>query len=243
MTAPLASDRPPIGILGGTGPHGMGLAGRLAAAGYTVILGSRRHDNAAETAAKLRAQLPAATLSPAVNLEAATRAEILIATVPYAAQEELLPPLRDAIGQKILVSCANPIRFDGSGPVPVQVPGGSAAQECQQLLPDARVISGFQNVSAVKLRAFAVPLQGHVLLAGDNEAAKTATAALVLALPDLTPIDAGPLRLSGPIEAMTAVLVSINRRYKINAGLGLTGVPPRPPTGRAPTDAAETTGP
>lgn len=224
MGASGAGRGPRIGFLGGTGPHGVGLAGRLAAAGYPVIVGSRRRDHAAEVVAELGEQLTAAVLSAADNGDAAEQADVVFVTVPYEAQQQLLPGLRGAIGAKPLVSCANPLRFDRAGPVPVQVAHGSAAEECQQLLPDARVVSAFQNVSAVKLRAFAESLRGDVLLTGDCDSAKALVAELVCALPDLAAVDAGPLRLSGPIEALTAVLLSVNRRYKAHAGLALTGL-------------------
>jgi len=217
-----------LGFLGGTGPQGRGLALRLAAAGHAVWIGSRDPQRAAATADELRLELPAADIASGDNQEVAENAEAVFVTVPYQGQDQLLPPLRGLIGQNVVVSCGNPLSFDRCGPVPVRIPDGSAAQECQRLLPEARVISAFQNVSAVKLAALDKPLTGHVLLCGDDPAAKEAVAALVLDISQLEPLDAGPLRLSGPVEDLTAVLVSINRRYKVNSGIQLTGVAATP---------------
>lgn len=217
-----------LGFVGGTGPHGRGLALRLAAAGHGVWIGSREAQRAAATAEELRLALPAADISSGDNREVAENVEVVFVTVPYQGQDQLLPPLRRAIGAKVVVSCGNPLRFDSSGPVPVRVPDGSAAQECQRLLPEGRVVSAFQNVSAVKLAALDPPLTGHVLLTGDDPPAKEVVAALVLDIGQLEPLDAGPLRLSGPVEDLTAVLLSVNRRYKVNSGVQLTGVAAAP---------------
>lgn len=213
-----------LGFLGGTGPHGRGLATRLAAAGHRVLIGSRDRDRAAEVVGTVREAVPAAEVSAGDNDEAARRSAVVFVTVPYEAQEKLLPPLADALDGKVVVNCVNPLRFDRQGPVPVPVSDGSAAQECQRLAPNARVVSGFLNISAVKLAKVDETLPDHVLLCGDVADAKTRVAALVESIPHLRAIDAGPLRLSGPVEDLTAVLLSVNRRYKVRAGVALTGL-------------------
>ena len=120
-----------IGILGGTGPQGRGLARRLAAAGHEVTLGSRSAERAQQAAADYTG--PGA-VSGGSNSEAAA-AELVIVTVPYAGHAELLGTLADELAGKIVVDSVNPIGFDKQGPYPLSVPAGSAAQEAQQLLP------------------------------------------------------------------------------------------------------------
>lgn len=213
-----------LGFLGGTGPHGRGLATRLAAAGHRVLIGSRDRDRSAEVAGTVREAVPSAEVSAGDNDEVARRSAVVFVTVPYEAQEKLLPPLADALDGKVVVSCVNPLRFDEQGPVPLPVPDGSAAQECQRLLPNARVVSGFLNISSVKLAKVHDTLADHVLLCGDDTHAKTLVAELVESVAHLRAVDAGPLRLSGPVEDLTAVLLSVNRRYKVRAGLALTGL-------------------
>lgn len=214
-----------LGLLGGTGPHGRGLATRFAAAGHRVLVGSRDRSRAEEVVEGLRPALPRARLAAGDNTEVAERADLVFVTVPHDAQHLLLPPVRAALAGKVVVSCANPMRVDERGPLPVRVRDGSAAEECQRLLPAARVVSAFQNVSAVVLRHLDRTLECDVLLCGDDPSATTVVADLVRTVPGLSPLEAGPLRLSGPIEDFTAVLVSVNRRYRVHAGVRLTGLP------------------
>lgn len=226
-----------VGFIGGTGPQGRGLGGRLAAAGYRVLIGSRTRERAQEIVAELLEQRPGLPIEGGENASVCEQADLLVVVVPYDAQRETLTSLRAVIGSKTVVSCVNALGFDGRGPYPIAVPAGSAAEECQELLPEARVVGAWQNVSGVKLRRFDEPVEVDVPVTGDDEEARAAVVPLIEAIEGMRAIDAGPLRLTRPIEELTAVLVSINRRYRVHSGINIAGL------ARADTAAAsQTTG-
>lgn len=210
-----------LGFLGGTGPLGRGLALRLGRAGHRVVLGSRDAGRAGEAAAKVRAKDATVDVSGASNDDVAA-ADVVFVTVPYAAQRPTLPPLAAALDGKVVVSCVNALEFDDRGPHPVPVDAGSAAEECQELLPGARVVGAFQNVSAVALLAVPDPVEADVLLTSDDAEACAAVARLVDDVPGMRPVLAGPLRLTRPVEELTAVLVAVNQRYRTHASIRVT---------------------
>lgn len=215
-----------IGIIGGTGPHGRGLALRLRESGHRVLLGSRDAARAAEVVAELPGPLAAApgTVVGVTNDEAATGGAVVIVTTPWDGFEAVGAAHASDLAGKLVICCANPLRFDGGGPMPVRLEDGSAAQLLQRLCPDAHVVSGFQNVSAVKLGDLDAKLEGDVLLCGDDQDAITASAELVDAIDGLRALNAGPLRLSGIAEDLTVLLISMNKRYRTNASVIVTGV-------------------
>ncbi|CAN5169568.1 NADPH-dependent F420 reductase [soil metagenome] len=210
-----------VGLVGGTGPLGRGLAVRFAGAGQRVLLGSRDAGRAADVAATL--SQPGRDVVGVTNAQAAGAAVVFV-TLPYAAQRGTLPPLAARVAGKVVVSCANPLAFDDGGPRPLRVEAGSAAQECARLLPGARVVGAFQHVPAARLRRVDEPLVCDVLLTGDDGDAKAVVAALAELIPGVRALDAGPLRLTGAVEDMTAVLLSVNIRYSAHTGLRLEGV-------------------
>ena len=211
-----------LGFVGGTGPQGRGLAVRFAQAGHPVLLGSRSEEKARDAVAKLGSD--GADVRGVANTQACRDAEIVFITVPYAAQRATLEGLADLIGVKIVVNCVNAVEFDERGPIPRKVPAGSAAEECAQLLPHARVVSAFHDVSSRRLLRVGAPVTVDVLMCGDDEVAKHRVAHLATEIPGMWAVDCGPLRLSGPIEALTSVLLSINRRYKLHSGLRIDGM-------------------
>jgi NADPH-dependent F420 reductase len=211
-----------LGFVGGTGPQGRGLASRFAQVGHRVLIGSRSKDKAQETIAKLG--LDGLDVHGVENVTACTDADIVFITLPYEGQRPTLEGLEDAIGDKIVVNCVNAVEFDEHGPRPAKIPAGSAAEECAQLLPRARVVSAFHDVSARRLLRRDEPITVDVLICGDDEAAKHAVAHLAAEIPGMWGVDCGPLRLSGPIEDLTPVLLAINRRYKIHSGLRIDGI-------------------
>jgi NADPH-dependent F420 reductase len=215
-----------IGIIGGTGPHGRGLALRLREAGHRVLLGSRDAARAVEVVAELPAAIASGvgSIEGVPNDRAARDGDLVIVTTPWDGFEGVGAAHADALAGKVVVSCANPLRFAGGGPMPVRLPDGSAAELLARLCPDAHVVSGFQNVSAVKLAKLEAPVEGDVLLCGDDTDAVARVAALVVDIPTLRPIHAGPLRLSAVAEDLTALLISVNKRYRTNASVMLTGV-------------------
>ena len=191
-------------------------------AGHQVVLGSRDADRAASVAADYA---EAGQVSGAANATAA-QAELVIVAVPYEGHAALLESLVGELAGKIVVSCVNPLGFDKQGPFPLAVEAGSAAQEAQQLLPDSTVIAAFHHVSAVHLDDPAVEtIEGDVLVLGEDRAAVEVVCELAEAIPGARGIYAGRLRNAGQVEALTANLIAINRRYKAHAGLRVTDLP------------------
>ena len=211
-----------IGVLGGTGPQGRGLGRRLAAAGHTVVLGSRDAGRAAEAAAPLAAAgLP---VTGADNATAAA-ADVVIVAVPYDGHAALLADLADTLTGRIVVDCVNPLGFDKQGAFPLAVPAGSAAQEAAAALPGARVVAAFHHVSAVLLEDPAVTtFDSDVLVLGDDREATDIVAALAARIPGMRGVYAGRLRNAGQVEALTANLISVNRRYTAHAGIRVTDI-------------------
>jgi hypothetical protein len=210
-----------VGILGGTGPQGRGLARRLAAAGHAVVLGSRDADRARSVAETLA---DAGDVSGADNEQAAA-ADLVIVTVPYEGHAALLAALAEPLADKIVVDCVNPLGFDKQGPYLLPVEAGSAAQEAQVLLPRSTVVAAFHHVSAVLLEDPAVErVEGDVLVLGEDRDAVAVVCDLATAIPGARGVYAGRLRLAAQVEGMTANLIAVNRRYKTHAGLSVTGL-------------------
>jgi len=211
-----------VGILGGTGDQGRGLARRLALAGHRVIIGSRDAGRAAAAAASVGA---APQVTGAVNEEAARAADLVIAAVPYEGHAALLTRLAGALEGKILVDCVNPIAFDSRGAYPLAVPEGSAAQQAAAVLPGSTVVGAFHHVSAVLLLDPEVAeLDLDILVLGDDRHATDLVQALAGRIPGARGVYAGRLRNCGQVEALTANLVAVNRRYKAHAGLRVTDI-------------------
>ena len=211
-----------VGILGGTGPQGRGLARRLAAAGHQVVIGSRSAERAQQVAAEYAG---VGDVSGAGNAEAAS-ADMVIVAVPYAGHAELLESLRPELEGKIVVDCVNPLGFDKQGPFALQVPAGSAAQEAQEILTGSTVIAAFHHVSAVLLDDPTVDhIAGDVLVLGEDRDAVGQVCELATAIPGARGIYAGRLRNAGQIEALTANLIAINRRYKAHSSFTVTDLP------------------
>lgn len=213
-----------VGILGGTGPQGRGLARRLAGAGHDVMIGSRSAERAERVAAEYPSAENSGRIIGASNSEAAT-AELVIVTVPYDGHAELLSSLSHQLAGKIVVDCVNPLGFDSRGPYPVRVTAGSAAQEAEQLLPGSTVIAAFHHVSAVLLDDPTVErFTDDVLVLGEDRDAVAVVCDLATAIPGARGIYAGRLRNAGQVEALSANLIAINRRYKTHAGIAISGV-------------------
>ncbi|HEY2507766.1 MAG TPA: NADPH-dependent F420 reductase [Streptosporangiaceae bacterium] len=211
-----------VGILGGTGDQGRGLARRLSLAGQRVIIGSRRSERATAAAAELDC---GPLLSGAANEEAASAADLIIVAVPWDGHRDLLASLAGVLAGKIVVDCVNPMGFDARGAYSLKVPEGSAAEQAAEVLPDSKVVGAFHHVSATLLLDPQVDrIDLDVLVLGDNRAATDLVAALASRIPGVRGIYGGRLRNCGQVEALTANLVSINRRYKAHAGIRITDV-------------------
>jgi NADPH-dependent F420 reductase len=219
----------PIPIIGGTGALGAGLARRWAAAGATVVLGSRAADRAEEAAAKVREAVPGAEVEGLENGDAARRAEVVFLTVPFRAQSENLNNLRDVLqpGQ-ILVDCTVPLAAAVSGKATrsLGVWQGSAAQQAQEMVPDGvTVVAALHTVGAPTLADADATLDEDVPICGDKKADKARVARLIELIPGLRPVNAGPLEMARIVEQLTPMLIAVNSRYKAHAGIKLTGLP------------------
>jgi NADPH-dependent F420 reductase len=211
-----------IGILGGTGDQGRGLARRFALAGNPVIIGSRSAERAVAAAQALGA---GPGIRGMANPDAAVAAAVVIVAVPWDGHGDLLKSLAGPLAGKIVIDCVNPMGFDARGAFPLPVPEGSAAQQAAAVLPDSVVVGAFHHVSAVLLLDPAVPsVDLDVLVLGDDRSATDLVQALAARIPGARGVYAGRLRNCGQVEALTANLVSINRRYKAHAGLRVTDV-------------------
>jgi hypothetical protein len=215
-----------LAFLGGTGDQGRGLARRYALAGHRVILGSRQADRAASVAAELAETVTDASLvSGMANDEAAAAADVVVVAVPWDGHEILVKALAGALTGKVVIDCVNPMGFDDKGAYGLAVPEGSAAQQAAALLPDSTVVAAFHHVSAMLLLDPEVAaIETDVLVLGDDRAATDLVQALVDRIDGMRGIFGGRLRNAGQVEALTANLVSINRRYKAHAGLRVTDV-------------------
>ncbi|CAM3998899.1 NADPH-dependent F420 reductase [Kibdelosporangium persicum] len=214
-----------VGVFGGTGPQGRGLALRWAKAGLKVIIGSRKQERAEETAAELRSLAGVGTVTGLDNLETAKQADVVLVAVPWEGHKALLESLRDALTGKIVIDCVNPLGFDKQGPYALPVEEGSAAQQARVLLPEARVTAAFHHVSAVSLEDLSVPsMDSDVLVLGDDREATDIVRALAETIPGFRGIYGGRLRNAHQVEAFTANLIAINRRYKAHAGIRITDV-------------------
>jgi NADPH-dependent F420 reductase len=213
-----------IGFIGGTGPEGKGLAYRFALAGHEIIIGSRSAERAQEAAKEIAERVSTGSVRGAENAEAAREGEIVVLTVPYDAQAATLPPLTDAIGDKIVVSTGVPMAFAEGSASLVAVPEGSAAEQVQSLLQEARVVGAFQNLGARKLWG-EKPLDQDVIVCGDDEEAKSKVMRLAEQIEGVRGVDGGALASSQYVEAITVLLVSVNKRYKVTAGVRIAGLP------------------
>jgi 8-hydroxy-5-deazaflavin:NADPH oxidoreductase len=210
-----------IAVLGGTGDQGRGLARRFATAGNPVIIGSRR----AERAAAAAGELGGPGIRGMANADAASAADVVIVAVPWEGHRDLLASLAGELAGKIVVDCVNPVGFDQRGAYPLPVEEGSAAQQAAAVLPDSRVVGAFHHVSAVVLLDPEVErVDLDVMVLGDDRGATDLVQALAARIPGVRGIFAGRLRNCGQVEALTANLISVNRRYKAHAGLRLTDV-------------------
>ena len=219
-----------VGVLGGTGPQGRGLAVRLAAAGQRILLGSRDADRAAEVAGQVaeRARTAAAgevSVQGGGNDDVAGAADLVIVAVPFAGHGGTLAGLATPLAGKVVVDCVVPMGFDELGAYVLDVEEGSVAQQAAALLPDSSVVGAFHHLSAVLLEDLSRPtLDGDVMVVGDDRTATDTVQALAGRLPGMRGIYAGRLRNARQVEALTINLVSVNRRYKAHAGIRVTDV-------------------
>ncbi|MFG1806394.1 NADPH-dependent F420 reductase [Streptomyces sp. NPDC049040] len=209
-----------VGVLGGTGDQGRGLAYRLARAGQQVIIGSRDAERARGAAAELGLGVEGAD-----NAECARRSDVVIVAVPWEGHAKTLESLRTELAGKLIVDCVNPLGFDKQGAYALTPDEGSAAQQAAALLPDSRVTAAFHHLSAVLLTNPEIEkIDTDVMVLGEVRADTDIVQALAARIPGMRGIFAGRLRNAHQVESLVANLISVNRRYKAHAGLRLTDV-------------------
>lgn len=215
-----------VGVFGGTGNQGRGLAYRWIRAGIRVVIGSRDAGRAGQAAVELNEQAETELASGADNVGCAEQADMVLVAVPWDGHDALLESLREPLRGKIVVDCVIPLGFDDRGPYPRDVDEGSAALQAHALLPESRVTAAFHHVSASLLSDPDVrEMDTDVLVLGDDRDATDLVRALADVVPGMRGIYAGRLRNARQVEALTANLIAVNRRYKLkHAGLRITGV-------------------
>lgn len=206
-----------VGIIGGTGQLGRGLALRLAGAGHRVTIGSRDASRAEAVAASGPGGVVAAS-----NVDACS-ADLVLVTVPWESHAATLAQLREAIADRVVVDCVNPLGFDDRGPFALSVEDGSACEQAQLLLPDARVVGAFHHVSAPLLLDAERALDTDVMVVGDDRGAVDEVIELIDTVVGLRGVFAGRLRNAHQVEALTANLIALNRRYRVHSGVRISG--------------------
>lgn len=211
-----------IAVIGGTGDLGQGLVKRLADAGYHVIIGSRTEEKANLVARDLMAKKAGRSISGAANAAAAVRADVVVVAVPFASQQRSLEEIKPHVAGKIVIDstvCLQPPKV-GTVQLP---PEGSAGLKAEQILGEvARVVSAFQNVPAAEL-AGEGEVHCDVLVTGNDKQARHDVVDLVGRM-GLRGFNAGPMANSIAVEGLTSVLITINRQYKVHAGIRLTNI-------------------
>ncbi len=225
-----ASESRPIAILGGTGPAGMGLALRWARAGESIIIGSRNAERARECAARIKEKTGSeAKVTGAENKQACAAADVLVLTVPFEGQAELLKQLQSSISAgSVLIDATVPLAaaVGGRASRTLGVWQGSAAQQSAELAPkQVSVVAAFHNLSADLLNGEA-PLDCDVIVCSDDANASRLTRDLAAKIPGVRGIDGGKLENARIVEQITALLIGLNIRHKGHAGVRITGLPP-----------------
>jgi 8-hydroxy-5-deazaflavin:NADPH oxidoreductase len=219
----------PVCIVGGTGALGFGLAVRLGRAGLPITIGSRDAGRAEEAAQRARERVPDGSFTGRQNDEAVQGAGIVILSVPFRSQSETLTNLKNAlIADQLLVDATVPLAAAVSGKATrtLGVWQGSAAQQAQEMVPEGvRVVSAFHTVSASHLSDLDQTLDEDVLICGDKRSDTARVAELVARIDGLRPVDCGRLEMARIVEQLTALLISINVRNKVQAGIRITGLP------------------
>ncbi len=215
-----------IAIIGGTGPAGRGLAIRSAAAGHQVTIGSREADRAQEVAAALleaNAPVPGG-ISGAANEDLAAGADLIVVATPWDGAVATVSKLREQLEGRVVVSMVNALMKEGREMLPLYPPRGSMAGQIAAALPGAKVAAAFHHLPAADMEKLDSGLEADVLVCGDAVEAKEATVALINSIDGLRGIDAGSLAQASPIEAFTAVCITMNIKHKAHSTLRIAGL-------------------
>jgi 8-hydroxy-5-deazaflavin:NADPH oxidoreductase len=215
----------PLGFIGGTGPEGLGLALRFAAAGEPVMIGSRLAERADRAAAGIRERIPGARATGHANAEVLGRADRLFLTLPFDGLAAFLDTPPDGLAGKLVVDVIVPLALRAGFFEVAPVPGAASAGELiQRRLPAARVVSTFKNLSAEHLGDLSRRLEGDVLVCGNDPAARAEVASLVRILPGLRAIDVHGIGNARYLEAITALLLNLNRQHRALTSIAVLGL-------------------
>lgn len=232
MTSTDTPTRYTVAVIGGTGPQGKGLGYRFARHGHDIVLGSRAAEKAEAVAAEVTERLAsvagAGTARGAANADAIAAADVVLLAVPYDGHDELIASLAEggALDGKTVISCVNPLAFDkrGAHGRVINNGEGSAAESAAELAPEATVVGAFHNVAAPALWGEEEFLDEDVIVVGDSLEGKQVAIDLAASVTGRPGVDGGKLRLARVLEPFTAVLISINRKYKTHSGIRVTGL-------------------
>ncbi|MDQ6522593.1 NADPH-dependent F420 reductase [Nocardioides sp. LHD-245] len=221
-----------VAVIGGTGPQGKGLGYRFARHGHDIILGSRAAEKAETVAAEVTERLAevagAGTARGAANADAIAAADVVLLAVPYDGHDDLVAALAadGALDGKTVISCVNPLAFDkrGAHGQVIDAGEGSAAESAARIAPEATVVGAFHNVAAPALWGEDEFLDEDVIVVGDSAEGKQVAIDLAASVTGRPGVDGGKLRLARVLEPFTAVLISINRKYKTHSGIRVTGL-------------------
>ena len=214
-----------IGIIGGTGPAGRGLALRAAMVGMSVVIGSRHAERASEVAADVasRTGAGAGAITGAAN-EDVCGADLVVVATPWEGTIATVSPLAEALSGRVVVSMVNALAKEGRSFLALVPPRGSMAGAVQAALPSSLVSAAFHHLPASQMERPEAAVEADVLVCSDHPAATAATIALVDRIGGLRGVDAGDLAQAAAIEAFTAVLITVNIRNRAHAAIRLTGM-------------------
>lgn len=214
-----------LAFVGGTGPEGIGLAIRLAAAGHAIRIGSRSQERGEVGAATVRSAVPDSDVGGGTNVSVLASADVVFLAFPFSALAPTLAALAPQLTGKIVCSLVAPLQFvKGKGAVAEAVEGNSAAEEAAALLPDSRVVSAFQNMAAERLKDLAEPVPADVLVCGADLAAKLLIIGLADEIEGVRGIDGGGLANSRYVEMLTSLLINLNIKHKTETSIKIVGI-------------------
>ena len=213
-----------LGLIGGTGPEGRGLALRFALAGERVLIGSRDETRAVDAAESVSAFVPPGTVQGALNPAVAAQADIVFVAVPYAGHRDTLASLKEHLGGKIVVDLVAPLEFVKGRARAILVEEGSAAQQAQSILAESKVVAAFETVSAQDLLIPDKSLDSDIVVCADDREAKDVVMKLAERIKGARAVDGGGLENARYVEDITALLLNINRVYKAHSSIKIVGI-------------------
>lgn len=214
-----------IGLIGGTGNEGKGLAIRLGKNEFEIYIGSRNYKKAYSTTKILKEQYPKGIFKYGSNEEIARICDILILTIPFANHKEILQKLKSFLINKIIIDTVCPITVQKGKVKLLATEYNSVAESAQNYCPESKIVGAFHNVSALELLSSKRKLKGDVIVCSDHNQAKEAVFKLIHSIKDLRPIDGGDLKNSKYPEQFTGMLISLNIKYKVNTSLLIEEIP------------------